>query len=75
MQQVKVKIISPETGETFFTRLFNSVACRMSGPDFGNEEYVFTLTRDDVSDQFLRAAISVYFRCINHGHAERNAFA
>ena len=75
MQQVKVEVVGPKAGEAPLASSFNSVSGHMSRPDFGNQEYMFTLTRNDATDQFLCVAISVNLRRINQGHAERNAFA
>ena len=75
MQQIKVEIVGPKAGKACLTGPLNSVSCHMSRPDFGNQEYVFTLTRNNVTDQFLRVAISVNLRRVNQGHAQRNAFA
>jgi hypothetical protein len=75
MQQVKVEIVGPKARETPLASSFNSVPCNMSRPNFGNQEYVFAPTRNDVSDQFLCVAISVNLRRINQRHAQRNAFA
>ena len=47
----------------------------MSRPDFGNQEYLFTPTRNDMTDQFLRVAVSINLRRINQRHSQRNAFA
>ena len=69
MQQVKVEIISPKTSKASITGPLNSVSCHMSRPDLGNQEYVFTLTRNDMTDQFLRVAVSVNLRRINQRHA------
>ena len=52
-------MVCPKARETPLASPFNSV-CHMSRPDFGNQEYVFTQTRNDISDQFLRIAISGY---------------
>src|SRR5262249_36265740 len=75
MQQVKVEIISPEAGETPLARPFNSVPCYMCRPHFGYQEYVFTPTTNNVTNQFLPVTISVNLRRIDQGHAQRNAFA
>jgi NAD(P)-dependent dehydrogenase (short-subunit alcohol dehydrogenase family) len=50
-------------------------AKRMSWPDFGDQEYAITLTRNDMTYQFLGLAVSVYLRGIDQRHAQRNAFA
>ncbi len=75
MQQVKVEIVSPKAGKACLTGSLNSVPCHMSRPDFRHQEYAFTLTRNDVADQFLRIAVSVNLRRINQCHAQRDALA
>src|ERR1700751_5539869 len=75
MQKVKVEMIGPKACETSLASPFNSVAGHMSRPDFGNQEYVFTLTRNDATDKFLGVAVSINLCCIDQGHAKRNAFA
>jgi len=57
MQQVKVEVVGPKAGEAPLASSFNSVSGHMSRPDFGNQEYMFTLTRNDATDQFLCVAI------------------
>jgi hypothetical protein len=47
----------------------------MSRPDFRDQKYVFTPTRNDATYQFLRVTISINFRSINQRHAHRGAFA
>ena len=69
MQQVKVKIISPKVSKASLTCPLNSVSCHMSRPDLGNQEYVFTLPRNDMTDQSLCVAVSVNLRRINQRHA------
>jgi hypothetical protein len=69
MQQVKVEITSPKAREASLTGPLNSVPCHMSWPDLGNQEYVFPLTRNDVTDQSLCVAVSVNLRRINQRHA------
>ena len=75
MQQVKVEIVSPNASEAPLTGPLNSVPCHMSRPDLRHQEYVFASTRNDISDQFLRIAISIYLGRIDQRHAERDTFA
>ena len=75
MQQVKVEMVCPKARETPLASPFNSVPCHMRRPHFGNQEYLFTPTRNDAADQLLRLAVSINLRRINQSHAQRNAFA
>jgi hypothetical protein len=68
-------MVGPKARKTPLTGPFNSIPCHMSRPDLGNQEYLFAPTRNDMTDQFLRVAISVNLRCINQRHAQRNTFA
>ena len=47
----------------------------MRRPHFGNQEYLFTPTRNDATNQLLRIAVSINLRRINQSHAQRDAFA
>ena len=60
VQQVKVEMISTETGEARVARPLNAVSRDMGGPDLGDQEYAIALTGNHTTDQSLGVAISIY---------------
>ena len=47
----------------------------MRRPHFGNQEYLFTPTRNDATDHLLCLAVSINLRRIDQSHAQRNTLA
>src|SRR5439155_4191747 len=75
VQQIKIEMISAETGEARVASPCDAVSRNVTRPDFGDQEYPVALRRSYAPDQFLGAAVAVHLRCVDRHRPERKACA
>src|SRR5262249_16137039 len=75
VQQVEIELIAAKTREACFARARDAVSRRMFGQYLGDEEYAIAVTSNQMTDEFLGAAVAVQLRCVNHCHPQRNTSA
>jgi hypothetical protein len=70
-EQVEIEMIGAKTGEARVARPRYAVPRHVSGPYLGDQEYAVALASNNVSDQFLRAAIAIHLRRVDQRHPDR----
>ena len=75
MQQIEIQMFGAETSEARRAGTRDAIAGHLIALHLGDEEYAVALTGNDVTNEFLGAAVAVVSRRIDQRHAERDAGA
>ena len=75
VQQIKIEVVSAETGKARLASARGTLFHDMSGPYFGNQKYAVALPGNRSTDQFLGLAAAVNLRRVDQSHPERKTSA